>query len=233
MDQHAPSTIQGEVGGPTRRAPTALAVAALVVSILGWCLPLLGPMIALVLGVVALVKTREAVAAGLAKGLSIAAIALSSVALLMIPIQIGILLPALNSARLSAQRVETMSNARSLGAELLAYEVANDAFPNESTWRRDLLAAGAAPEWFDASYAVPNVPSFYFVPESTTDADTGQPTDILLYEHPSLFDRGGTVVYRDGSVEWLEQPDLRDTLSRLRTPFGGPFAPHERYVLPR
>src|SRR5438067_1623369 len=112
---------------PLRAAPTpptgtsGVAIASLVLGIPGLCIPLLG-IGALVCGIIGLSKTKDNQAGG--RGMAIAGLILGIVGTLtgcMIPV----LLPSLNRARETANRVKCGANMRQVGQALVVYASSN------------------------------------------------------------------------------------------------------------
>lgn len=203
-------------------------------SILGvTCLPLIGPAVGIVLGVVALRKVRGLNHAGGPKAMSIIAVVLGALGLLATAAAIWLgTLPALVGARDSAQRQIAMSNVEQLVGALRAYETANGAMPSADDWQVELIAAGSPAELFEPAYARPGVPSFFFVPPGTIDGDANAPTNILIYEQPRLNEEGTIAAFTDGGVFFMDNMELIDRIDNLRTPSGEPFAPHQAYPVP-
>jgi len=129
--------------------PKGLAVASLVLGLLGPCTAGLGSLVGLVLGIVALVKASRGTAGG--KGLAVAGTAISGAGVLVLPVVlsvfVGMLLPAIATAREEALRVEFMSNLKQLAMAALLYESTARKLPPPETWPEELQAkAGASIE---------------------------------------------------------------------------------------
>jgi hypothetical protein len=210
----------GAVGYATPIAPaktSGLAVAALVIGCVGLFVPLVG-LIAIVLGIIALSKTRDPAVGG--KGLAIAGISVGGAGLLVSACMLSILLPSLNRARETANRVKCASNMRQIGQALLLY--ANDnrgAYPP----RPDLLllTQDITPEVFvcpnsndtpvpsGAVQAALNAPNTVLLKQGSNSyvyCGAGQTTSssaeaILLYEPLSDHGNDGcNFLYGDGRV---------------------------------
>ena len=97
---------------------SGLAIASLVLSIIGILFFPAG-LIGIVLGIVALTRMKDPSVGG--KGLAIGGIAVGVVSILMAGCMISILLPSLNRARETANRVKCASNLRQIGQALLLY----------------------------------------------------------------------------------------------------------------
>jgi len=104
---------------PPRQQTNGLAIASLVFGILGLFIPLLPSLVGIVLGIVGLTKTKDPRVGG--KGLAIAGISVSVATIFLGGCMLSILLPSLNRARETANRVKCASNLRQIGQALLLY----------------------------------------------------------------------------------------------------------------
>src|SRR5438874_2006417 len=112
---------------PPQPSPTA--IASLVLAIIGIVIPGLG-LIGIVLGIIALTKMRDPRVGG--KGLAIGGIAVGAVSIVMVGCMMSILLPSLNRARETANRVKCASNMRQIGQAILLYSNENNrAYPDK------------------------------------------------------------------------------------------------------
>ena len=114
------------------RPRRGLAIASLILGILGLPtvgLVLIGAMLGIVLGVVALVKARNAPAEYGGKGMAVAGIALSVISIVVMPFVLGIIaaiaIPSLLRARVSANESATLGDVRSVAAAEAAYQSIN------------------------------------------------------------------------------------------------------------
>ncbi len=124
--------------GPAAPAPdaktSALAVASLVLGILGFCTLFITAPLAIILGIVSLFKIEKSHGQLKGKGLAIAGIALPAIGL-MLMIPLAILMPALGRARSMAQRAVCMSNLKQLGAASMMYADNNKGqYPTADKW---------------------------------------------------------------------------------------------------
>ncbi len=132
-------------GGTTPAGNSGLAIASLVLGLLGFCSAGLTALVGLILGIIALVRIRQSAGRLGGQGFAIAGICVSGFFLLLIPIQLGLLLPALAKAKSRAQGINCVSNLKQLGLAMQIYS--ND--------HQDKFAA--AENWCDALR--PNVSS--------------------------------------------------------------------------
>ena len=210
--------------------PSGWAIASLVCGILGFCTAPIGNILAIIFGIIGLNKTRDPRVGG--KGLSIAGICLGCVSLVVvIPMMIAILLPALNRAREQANRIKCASNMRQIGQEMAMYANANgEHFPDKL---EDLLQ-------FDPtiSRSVFICPSDDKVPPSSTSLQAAQqeiasgkncsyvylggdltaavsPDTVLMYEpFTDHQGQGMNVLFGDLHVEWLPRSEAQKILDQ-------------------
>ncbi len=197
--------------GPPRA--NGFAIASLVLSLTACVVPVIGALLGIAFGIVGLVKAREPGVGG--KGLSIAGVVIGSLNVLVVPLLlIAILLPGLNKAYETANRIKCASNMRQIGQAMLLY--ANE---NQNVY----------PDSFGPLLETQDITARVFLCPSTTDkAPTGTsqqvvaaidsgtagsylyfgkgldpsagPTTVLVTEPVSNHTNGGNVLYGDGHV---------------------------------
>ncbi|MBI5387208.1 MAG: DUF4190 domain-containing protein [Verrucomicrobia bacterium] len=119
---------------PAQPAKTSgLAITSLVMGVLG-CLGITA-LAGLVLGIVALVKIKKSEGRLGGQGLAIAGICVSGLMLLVIPLWLALMLPALAKAKSRAQTIACVNNMKqvALGVRIYANDH-NDSFPPAATW---------------------------------------------------------------------------------------------------
>jgi prepilin-type processing-associated H-X9-DG protein len=104
---------------PPRQETNGLAIASLVFGIVGMVIPVIPSVVGVILGILGLRKTKDPRVGG--KGLAVAGICVSVASFIMLGCMISILLPSLNRARETANRVKCASNMRQIGQALLLY----------------------------------------------------------------------------------------------------------------
>jgi len=124
--------------GPTAPAPdaktSALAVASLVLGILGFCTFFITAPLAIILGIISIFKIEKSNGQLKGKGLAIAGITLPAIGL-MLAVPMAALLPALGRARSLAQRAACMSNLKQLGIAAIMYaDDNNEQYPTADKW---------------------------------------------------------------------------------------------------
>jgi prepilin-type processing-associated H-X9-DG protein len=118
--------------GPTKTS--GLAVASLVLGILSCPFSILAGIPGLVCGIMGLnrISRSERAAASprlTGQGLAIAGIILSGLSMLILPVMVGLMLPAVQAAREAARRVGCANNVRSMAIGMLTHESAQQILP--------------------------------------------------------------------------------------------------------
>lgn len=207
---------------PRQAVSSGLAIGALVCGIVGFCVPGLG-LVAIILGVVALIKASSSPETHGGRGMAIGGIIAGVLSLLAGILAIGVLLPALGQARNAARDMMAQVQLRSIGQALQIYANENKGWYPESTsdWSARLSQHGVSSEFLRSPKA----------PEGATDSfiyiaglqSTGSPQRILAYENPKYVRENGkvSVLYLDGRVEQMNAADLTRLLeSAGRLPAG-------------
>lgn len=207
------------------------AIASLVVGILGLisCTGvLLGP-VAIVLGILGLSATRASAEPRKGgRGLAIAGTITGGLAMLAFVVQLSILLPALNSARDAASRVQAQLVHRNITRELGLEAQQNPAASQLNAEELFALLESnnvLEPAW-EADYPAPSpgTPIIYLIPEHIG----GTANDVVSYDNPANWEgMGGIVGYADGNVTWLEEPAFSNEIDSIQMPDGSP-PPHLR-----
>jgi predicted Zn finger-like uncharacterized protein/prepilin-type processing-associated H-X9-DG protein len=192
-----------------------MAVASLIVGIVSFCIPIIGSVVAIVLGVLGLTRTKDPAVGG--KGMAITGIVLGALSVFVMPCLISIMLPSLNRARETANRVKCASNMRQIGQALMSYSANNrGALPPDLQTLANTMPAGIDATFFvcPSSNDAPAIGtpytlgtgtlSYVYVPSpSLTKMGTPSKT-IVLYEPMANHDNDGTnVLFGDGHVEFL------------------------------
>jgi prepilin-type processing-associated H-X9-DG protein len=138
--------LKGSITGPpipplastTRGKPSktsVLAIASLVLGILGLCSFGLTALLGLILGVVSMVRINRSNGALKGSGVALAGTVVSGVFLLMLPVFAGLLLPALAKAKSKATAIRCMNSMRQLGLAARLYADDNqERFPSAANW---------------------------------------------------------------------------------------------------
>ncbi len=186
---------------PVRPATSGFAIASLVCGLLALILvlPLLGSLLALVFGLMALVRINGSAGLQKGKGLAAAGMASGGLAILLLPCAVLVLLPAVIGARDATRRNVSQRNMYILGRAAINYEAINRKFPpagegsngerHRVSWRvlilpnlgeealyYRFLAAGANgefPEWDDPAIEglAEGIPEFFRNPNQSWAAN--------------------------------------------------------------
>jgi prepilin-type processing-associated H-X9-DG protein/predicted Zn finger-like uncharacterized protein len=207
----APPGLMGmtPLDGPPK--PSGLAIASLVLGLF-ICLPI-ASLLAIIFGIVALSKTRDPRIGG--KGLAIAGLVLGIIGLVLVPTVI--LLPALNAARITANRVRSAQNLHQIGQACAQYGNAYDqnyppdlgilcttenltpqtfVSPNSQTAAPDNLTGAAAVNWVD------NFSDYIYTGSGLKLRS--DPSIVVAYEKEQINHGNGiNVLFMDGHVEFM------------------------------
>ena len=123
----------GTVSGTAKTS--GLAVASLVLGILGMFSFGLTAIVGLVLGIIALVQINKSKGQLSGLGLAIAGVVVSGIMFLMLPIMAAMLLPALARAKTNAQTVQCVNHVKQLNLALIMYATDhNETLPPAESW---------------------------------------------------------------------------------------------------
>jgi serine/threonine protein kinase/HEAT repeat protein len=222
------------LAAPPKRAK-GLAIWALVLGIIG-IIPIVGlatGLIALVLGIVALVKQTTS------KGMAIAGTILGALGSLMIPFHIIVLTGAMFGMKFSAQNTVCMSNLKTIGTAMVSYREKNGGnYPDnlETLEKAGLVPAKALR--CPLHDGQPGQTSYEYIRPS----GPGEPGIIAWDRHPHTAKNvpvGRNVLYANGSVRFLNEQMFAQTPKAARhsarppQPPARPTAPSQTGGTPR
>jgi prepilin-type processing-associated H-X9-DG protein len=205
---------------------SGLAIAALVLGILGPFTCITIPL-AIIFGIVALVKIGNSAGRLKGTGLAVAGIVTPIVLIPFVALLMGILMPALAQVKVYAERTVCLTNLSGLGKAMLLYaDDNNDKFPTPAKWC-DILSddpdMGIIPKMFicksagqgPCNYAMnknlenlgPNAPGDMVLLFETTPGwnQCGGPEILSLENHRG---EGCNIMFVDCHVEWITKDDL-------------------------
>jgi hypothetical protein len=210
---------------PLEPARKGMAIAAMVLGIVaipGTCFvvgPLLGT-VAVVLGIVALVRAKRRPAEYGGKGMAIAGICTGTAAVILIlPSIIWLTGSSFSQPGLLAKRGVCASQLQAIGASCQVYAANNAGWapPDLDT----LIAGGMLSPAYLQCPSDPNVNpaviDYIYIPPVPGFAASAQADWIIAYEDPANHQgEGGNVLYADMHVEFLKTESLKKELDRIR-----------------
>ncbi|MGB7160227.1 MAG: DUF4190 domain-containing protein [Tepidisphaeraceae bacterium] len=222
---YPPPYPQSSAYAPQHQQPTQgnpLAVTSLVLGILGFVIPVIPSLIAIVLGILGISKTKDPRVGG--KGFAVAGIVTGALGFVILPCLISILLPSLNRARETANRVKCASNMKQIGQALLLYGNNNRGqYPpdlatllNNSPLMIDTTVCPSSNDTPAAGPAQLNAGghlSYVYVSGQSTSSSFEA---ILLYEPLTNHDNDGiNILFGDGHVEFLRRTDAEPLITAV------------------
>jgi prepilin-type processing-associated H-X9-DG protein len=192
-----------------------IATAGLVMGILSFCIPLVCSLLAIIFGIIGITRAKDGRGG---KGLGIAAIVLGIISLLFMP---AILLPALNRARETANRVKCGNQMQMIGVAINSYQSQHRGQnpPNLNALVSSGLISNQAlvcPSDNNTS----GQPSYILAPPTRLGAFNG--TSVLLYEPVSDHADGANFLYGDGHVNYVTRPQADTMISHLQSGMNPP-----------
>jgi prepilin-type processing-associated H-X9-DG protein/predicted Zn finger-like uncharacterized protein len=197
-----------------------MAIASLICGLLG-CTGI-GGILAIIFGIVALNKTKDPRYGG--RGMAIAGLVLGCFGLI-VPCMVSILLPSLNRARETANRVHCASNMRQIGQAMLLYANENKgAFPPNL----DVLlkvqdidaktfncpSTGDTPATGPGNLNAGGHLSYVYVGQKST---SNSPAEVIvLFEPVTNHTDGANFLFADGHVEFYSKADAQKMISKLQ-----------------
>jgi prepilin-type processing-associated H-X9-DG protein len=207
---------------------SGMAITSLVLGILGMCVPLVG-IIAAILGAIAIGRTARGALGG--RGLVIAGLVLGIIGTLFIILQVAIMLPSLNRARETANRVKCASDMHQIGIAIGLYANENrGAYPPDlaTLLKTQNLAtavfvcpsgnntAAVAPFTSDVAARAAGNLEYIYTGEGLTDSvDADEP---VLFEMSSDHGGGGNVLFGDGRVEFFNKTQYAKLFNGITSP---------------
>ncbi len=240
MTQLPPAAGDYAMPTPTSLDKTSgLAVASLILGLLGFFTGCIGVgiilgLIGLVLGIVAVTQIGKPGKPARGTGMAVTGIVLGGLSLLVAPLMIGIMLPALGAARQTARQMQSMTQARGIHQASIIHAQGNEhrladdigvlavgGFVSADYFLSP-MASTSTPHDFDqwpddqkAQWARQNA-SFILVPGLTDDVDYNK---IAVFGRPDHFaGRGIPVTTNDNASTW--ETDVAAIDRRLKSQTG-------------
>ncbi len=224
---------QGQPGQPPAGAPpyatggvqavrtSGLAIASLILGILGFVSAGLTALPALVLGIVALVQIKKDKARLGGEGLAITGIVLSGIMVLLIPIFAAILFPVFSKARYKAVQATCMSNLKQSSLAMMQYvQDYDEKYPSAANWNQGLEPYMKSSVVLRCPSAHNDLPSYALNKSLASVALKGvrSPSETVgIYDSipgvnlsggpellpvPGRHDDGNNIGFADGHVKW-------------------------------
>jgi prepilin-type processing-associated H-X9-DG protein len=173
-----------------------MAVASLVLGILGVFTLGVTALAGLVLGIVALTRISGSRGRLSGSGLATAGVAVSGVALLLVPIiaiMAGMLLPALSQAKGKAQQVHCLGNVRQLNMAIRLYAADNDEkLPPVATWSDVIQSAIGTPKLFQCPACPEQTCAYAFNAKvAGLDQTKVHPETVIVFESDAGWNAAG------------------------------------------
>ena len=210
---------------PAGGASSGLAVAALVLAVLGLCVPFLG-IVGLLLGIFVVAKARNQ-----GRGLAIAAIAIGAVSFLMSFLLIGLLLPALGRARQSAMEIQGLASMSIITRSMIVeqFDGLTDGAPDYNLETQ----LQVTPDMWGKDLKIPPGVGTAYLLIAPSDPKLFQSLDsslAILVENPRAFDRPNLgVSYADGFTDRVPRAEaialLEQAAGRVYNSDGTPWRP--------
>ena len=208
-----------------------LAIASLVMGILSLFCSLFMAIPAIICGIIALVKISKSNGQLKGNGFAVAGIAVPAVVMLLIgPILLAILMPAMSRAKMQAHRVVCMANMKGLSTAMIVYmNEYDDEYPTQGQWC-DLLIekAGVSPKSFRCPLD-PEGTFSYAINENLYELEPGQGgaqtvaifeanlgrngvggIDDIAFRHDQHGQSGCNITFADGHVEFVTEDRITD-----------------------
>jgi hypothetical protein len=228
VESIAPPPLPAGPAGPVKTS--GLAIASLVLGILGLFTCGAAALIGLILGIIAMTKVKQSRGALGGGGIALAGIIVSAVFLLMIPIFAAMLLPALAAAKQKAQSINCVNNVKQLSVALRIYEGNNqDHYPTATNWCDAIQPEVGTPNAFHCPADFSGGRCSYAFNARLSGAEAGKvdPNTVMIFEADGNWNTSGgrelmltksrhrhliVVGFADGHIEQV--PESR--LSQLR-----------------
>jgi prepilin-type processing-associated H-X9-DG protein len=220
----APGAPPPPAGAPGGSKTSGMAIASLVLGILGFCG--ITALVGLVLGIVALTKISRSGGRLSGQGMAIAGICVSGFMLLFsVPMVAGMMLPALARAKQQAQAVNCINNMRQLGLGVKIYANGHGGMlPPATTWCDAIQSNVGSPKVYQCP-TEPGLRCAYAFNAKLGGKKDNQidPQTVLLFESDAGWNATGsaselkphrhssgmaTVAFADGSVQKISQTRL-------------------------
>jgi prepilin-type processing-associated H-X9-DG protein len=175
---------------------SGLAIASLILGILGFCTAGLTALLGLVFGLVALSQIRRSQGALKGRGFALAGTIVSVVAMLLIPIALAIALPAASKGMAQAKAIGCMNNMKQLALGIMMSASDNqERFPSSANWGDAIQKYVRAPGTFQCPASDKRQRSNYAFNALLSGVETSKlqapATTVLLFESDAGWNASG------------------------------------------
>jgi prepilin-type processing-associated H-X9-DG protein len=208
---------------------SALAVGALVLGILGVFTCGATALFGLVLGIIAIVRINASRGALRGHGMALGGTIISGIVLLLVPILVAMLLPALASAKQKAMGIACMNNEKQLALAVLIYSGDHtNHYPSAATWCDDIKPSVGSENVFKcpgSNRGSSRCDYAFNARLEGLDASKVNPQTVVIFESDSGWNahggpellcaprhnrtKGLNVGFADGHIEMVAQARLR------------------------
>ncbi len=211
--------------GALKAKTSALAITSFVLGILSFCTFLLTAPLAIILGIISLVKISRSKGQLKGTGLAIAGIAVPVIALPIVALIMGITLPAMARARMIAQRIVCGTNMASITKTMLTYADGNKGkFPESDQWCDLMIKTENCNKKQFQCVGDKVGPSSYAMNKNAEKLGANSPPDmVLLFESKPGWNQSGgpellttenhagegcNIAFCDGHVAFIKAEDI-------------------------
>jgi len=202
---------------------SGLAIASLILAVVGPFLLLIPSLVGLVLGIIALVRIGRSQGRLKGGGLAIAGVCVSGISLMLIPILMAMLFPVFARARESARKMQCVSNSKNISMAVNMFATEKGVYPDATTWCDDIAPYLKNPKVF----VCPDAPDLkcgyaYNAALSGAPANSVAADTVAIFESDAGWNASGTPEqmlpakprhlggdnfgYADGSAQWMPRP---------------------------
>jgi hypothetical protein len=203
-----------------------MAIASLVLGILGFCVPCISALVGLILGIISLVSINKSNGRLKGTGLAVSGIVVSAITVLFVPVMLAILMPALASVKELAYKQLCQTNLKGMANAVTVYtQDYKGKYPTGSKWCDLLISnAGVSRSSFVCKASGALNESSYAMNKYAVGASSDLPPDMVLILEstpgwnqvggPELLTtdnhnpRGCSVLFVDGTVEFVREEDI-------------------------
>jgi hypothetical protein len=205
---------------------SGMAIASLVLGILGVFTCGVTALIGLILGIIAMVKVKNSGGKLGGNGIALAGTIVSGIFLLMIPIYAAMMLPALAAAKQRAQVINCVNNEKQLALAVRIYSGDNkDQLPPAATWCDAIQPEAGTTKIFHcpADFSGSRCSYAFNAKLGGVDENKIAPNTVLIFESDGGWNANGgselmiwkprharvfVVAFADGSVQQLRESQL-------------------------